>query len=318
MRRGLIAALSLAAPAVAGDLSLISPIDCNLVSDCYIQQYVDHDRSDAASDFTCATLTYNGHKGTDFALPSRARIDEGVSVIASAQGTVLALRDGMPDTGLTPQTAEAVKNSECGNGVVLSHPDGWETQYCHLKQGSIQVTKGQKVAAGAVLGEVGMSGFAEFPHVHLSVRKDGEVIDPFDPDGRISCDTPADSTLWASPPPYRPAGLISLGISGAVPEYQDVKDGTTTPAKSSSSALVVYAYAFGPRSGDTLRLSFSGPEGVVIEKDVALKKDQAQSFRAIGKKRGGSSWPDGTYSGIASLIRNGTPLDTRTISITMP
>ena len=72
MRFGLLTFISLAVPATAGELSLSSPIDCDLNGPCYIQQYVDHDASKGASDFTCSGLSYDGHKGTDFALPTWA------------------------------------------------------------------------------------------------------------------------------------------------------------------------------------------------------------------------------------------------------
>ena len=66
------------------------------------------------------------------------------------------------------------RDRNCGNGVVIRHADGWETQYCHLRRGSVQVAEGDRVEAGEPLGLVGMSGEANFPHVHLSVRRDGD------------------------------------------------------------------------------------------------------------------------------------------------
>ena len=57
-------------PAWALDLAL--PVDCTLGETCYIQQYFDHDPSTVWGDFTCGTLAYDGHDGTDFALPTRA------------------------------------------------------------------------------------------------------------------------------------------------------------------------------------------------------------------------------------------------------
>ena len=55
------------------------------------------------------------------------------------------------------------------------------------KKDSIVVKKGQRVAMGAILGQVGLSGKTQFPHVHLSVRHNGTVVDPFDPDSRDTC-----------------------------------------------------------------------------------------------------------------------------------
>ena len=58
--------ITCATPAVAQDLHLGLPIDCTLGDTCYIQNYVDTDPSEEALDFQCGSLTYDGHKGTDF------------------------------------------------------------------------------------------------------------------------------------------------------------------------------------------------------------------------------------------------------------
>jgi hypothetical protein len=82
---------------------------------------------------------------------------------------------------------------------------------------------GQQVLAGDVLGAVGHSGKAAFPHVHLLVRKDVDIVDPFDPDGETTCASPGDSTLWKDRQDYRAGGLIGLGFSDAVPEFDAIK-----------------------------------------------------------------------------------------------
>ena len=87
----------------------------------------------------CGPLTYDGHKGTDFAIRDPLANPNGVNVIASAAGTIKALRDEVSDIAYTPAHASELDGKECGNGVVIAHDQGWETQYCHLKQGSISV-----------------------------------------------------------------------------------------------------------------------------------------------------------------------------------
>ncbi|MFT6089637.1 M23 family metallopeptidase [Sulfitobacter sp.] len=310
-------ALAFASPALAEAFLLSSPIDCDLASDCYIQQYVDSDPSPRASDFTCSTLSYDGHKGTDFALTSRSEIARNIRVLASAAGRVKGVRDGMADVSYSKETADEVAGRECGNGVVIDHGDGWETQYCHLKKGSVLVKPGQKIWRGQEIGFVGQSGKAAFPHVHLSVRKDGKVIDPFDPDGVTNCAAAGDSTLWKVRPDYRPGGLIGAGFAPTVPEFDDIKAGSaavqTLPAN--APALVIWGYLFGSQPDDILKLSITGPQGVVIADDVTLTKAQAQSFRAIGKKRRGKRWPTGRYSGEVILTRGLKTLDQKIISI---
>ena len=312
-----ILALPFASPALAEGFLLSSPIDCDLTSDCYIQQYVDSNPSPAASDFTCSTLSYDGHKDTDFALPNRSEIARNVRVLASAAGRVKGVRDGMADVSYSDETADKVAGRECGNGVVIDHGDGWETQYCHLKNGSVVVKPGQDVWQGQELGFVGQSGKAAFPHVHLSVRKDGKTVDPFDPDGTTTCATPGDSSLWQTRPAYRAGGLIGAGFSQGVPDFDAIKAGTADAKTLSpdAPALVIWGYLFGSQPDDVVNLSITGPDGMVIADDVTLTKAQAQSFRAIGKKRRGKGWATGTYTGTVTLIRGPQILSQKTVEI---
>lgn len=316
IRQSLLAlALPFASTALAEGPVLASPIDCDLDETCYIQQYMDRDRTNAFTDYHCSTLSYNGHRGTDFAVPHLAMMEEGVNVLAAASGRVRGKRDGMPDTGLTAETAALIRGRECGNGLVIEHGDGWSTQYCHLKQGSVQVEKGQQVNVGDVIGQVGQSGRAEFPHVHFSLRKNDVPIDPFDPDGTLSCGQAGDSTQWADPPKYQPGGIIDMGFNTAVPDYADVKAGTAaiTSADKLAPAIVVFGFSYGTQTGDILRLVISGPEGEVISRDTKLTRNHAQAFRAIGKKRRrGLAWPVGTYTGTAALLRGDKVVSTRT------
>ncbi|WP_098410577.1 M23 family metallopeptidase [Thioclava sp. ES.031] len=161
------------------------PVECTLGQDCYIQNYVDRDPGPGARDAGCGGLTYDRHKGTDFALLTEAQMQAGVQVIAAAPGRVIATRDGEPDGAYA--SGQTAAGKECGNGIVIDLGHGWQTQYCHLRDGSISVTRGDQVAAGAPLGLVGQSGKAEFPHLHLSLRHDDTVIDPFDPVMQDGC-----------------------------------------------------------------------------------------------------------------------------------
>lgn len=315
IRRGLWAlSLPFAGIATAEGLTLQIPVDCTLGETCYIQQYMDRDPGEGFRDFRCSSLSYDGHKGTDFALPSRRAMDMGVDVLAAADGRVRGFRDGMPDTGWSEETAAAIEGKECGNGIVLVHPGGWETQYCHLKEGSVAVKNDQTVKAGDVIGQIGKSGRAEFPHLHISVRQGGEPVDPFDPKETHTCDTVGDGGLWANPPAYKPGGFISVGVSDALPSYAEVKAGTVAQATlpPDAPAMVIYGYSFGTQKDDVVRLKIIGPRGEILSEDSTLERRHAQAYRAVGKRRRGSTlWARGSYIAEAILLRDGKAVASR-------
>ncbi len=317
IRSSLVTLLALAAPVAAEELPLTLPIDCTLGETCFVQQFVDRDAGPDHSDYSCGTLTYDGHKGTDFALPSLAAMTAGVDVLAAASGVVTATRDDMPDIVQGAADAPDITGKECGNGILIKHSGGWETQYCHLKMGSIIVERGQKVDQGAVLGEVGLSGKTQFPHVHLAVRKNGNLIDPYDADDSLTCDGTNIKNLWQVDMPYIGAGVISLGFSTAVPKYVDVKSGIahSETLPTDASALVLWGYAYGGRQGDILELLINGPKGEVIRHKARLEKSQAQFFRAAGKRNKGAGWPVGSYIGVVKLMRGSVELGQSNVSI---
>lgn len=311
-RAGVFPALFLAqslAPAAAQP-ALDMPVDCTLGQDCYIQNYVDTDAGPEWRDFSCGGLSYDGHKGTDFALRSIRAMEAGVDVRAAAAGIVRGLRDGMDDRLYVTEEDARIAGRECGNGVVLQHEDGWQTQYCHMKRGSIAVSNGDRVAAGDKLGQIGLSGRTQFPHLHISVRQGDRVVDPFQPGTAEACGAGGVS-LWSDPAiQYVPGGLLTAGFLDAVPVYDAVKAGTahrdSLPA--SGPALVIWVYAYGARRDDVIELQIDGPDGRFFETRQTIERNRAQLFRAGGRKLSGQARP-GSYSGTAILYRDGVEYD---------
>ena len=306
IRTAILLTLALADPAGAfqsDPIKLSWPAACILGETCHIQHYPDRDPGPGAMDFTCGPLTYDGHDGTDIALPTRAAMAAGVQVLAAAAGTVTGTRDGIADF------APKVEGRECGNGVLIQHADGWQTQYCHVRQDSVLVRPGDRVETGTPLGLIGQSGMADFPHVHLSVRQNGTKIDPFQPKGDACAPTPG-PTLWATPEPYQPGGFLDAGFTAAVPDYNEIRAGLPTkPLPITAPGLVLWAFAFGTRAGDIMQFTLTGPNGPVLQETVTVEKTQAQMFRAIGKRLTSDGWPPGTYHGTVTLTRDGTQID---------
>lgn len=276
-----------ASPGSAADPVLSLPIACTVGTDCFIQNYVDHDDTAGARDYHCGPRSYDKHNGTDFRVPDTATQRRGVAVLAVADGVVERTRDSMPDVSIRTTGREAVRGQECGNGVVIRHADGWTSQYCHLAKASIVVKPGQAVVSGETLGKVGLSGNTEFPHVHVTLRKDGKIVDPFSYPDSASCgDGPS---LWqpALRPSlqYRPTEVLNVGFSSQTVTMESIEQGQPHEL-SRDGPVIAYARVIGLRAGDVQALKIVGPDGrVLVERSLPPSDgNKAQAFISIGKR----------------------------------
>ncbi len=227
----------------------------------------------------------------------------------------------MPDQLLNTPGApgpDEIAGRECGNGVVIRHDGGWQTQYCHMARGSIAVSPGDEVATGTLLGRMGESGATEFPHLHFSLRHDGAVVDPFAPPPEAACGTEQD-TLWADPPAYRPGGLLAAGTLDRVPDYAEIRRGLPPrpQAPRKDPALVLWAFGYGARAGDAIRFVLEGPEGDVFDRTVLLDKTQAQVFRAFGRRTPPDGWTSGGYRARIDWRRDGEVIDSLEVPLVL-
>lgn len=94
------------------------------------------------------------HKGTDF------RAAEGTRVMAMNRGVVRVARE----------------YRNYGKTIIVDHGLGLQTFYMHLSR--INVNVGELVLPGQVIGRSGQTGYAEFPHLHVTVRINEVSIDP--------------------------------------------------------------------------------------------------------------------------------------------
>lgn len=305
-----------AAPAIADDLKLADlklalPVACEIGRDCFVQNFFDHDAGPDRRDYACGRLTYDGHSGTDFRVADVPAMMRGVTVVAAAPGTVKGVRDGMPDINLAEIGREALKGKDAGNGVVVDHGDGWETQYSHLRKGSVLVRRGQTVEAGTPLGLIGMSGAAEFPHVDFSVRHQGQEIDPFTGTADPAACGATGQTLWRGEVlaglKYQPTGGLVSGFASEPPKSDQARKGAyAEDTLEDPPALVFWADAFGVEPGDEQRISITAPDGKLIDENKAILKSSKVSWFAFsGRKRPPDGWQAGTYRGTYALSRDG-------------
>ena len=308
----LLAVLADAAPALAEPPELQLPLACTLGKDCFIEDYVDADPGPGQSDYACGIKSRNGHRGTNFSLPNFIAMETGVAVLAAAPGTIAATRDGVEDRAVTAANRDAIRGRECGNAVRIDHGGGWQTLYCHMRNGSVSVAKGDQVDAGDTLGLVGLSGLTNYPSLHISVLRDGQAVDPFRPDATAACGITQQGGLWADPPAYDRAGLFTAGFSDRVPNFAEVKSGAARiTATTGNTPLVLYAHVFYAEPGDVLILSAAGPAGEVFSTEIPLEDPKKQLFRAYGRKAPPGGWDAGNYRGYVRLMRGETLLAVR-------
>jgi hypothetical protein len=121
----------------------------------------------------------------------------GADVIAVADGKVVAILDRLKEQtpGILPDMSTITLENIDGNHVILDLGGGAFAFYAHLQPGSIDVSIGQRVKRGQVLGKLGNTGNTSAPHLHFHIM-DGlstlgsnglpYVIDSFDFDGEVS------------------------------------------------------------------------------------------------------------------------------------
>ncbi len=296
------------------------PIDCELNTTCFIQNYVDMEPGEGYKNYTCDHHSYDNHKGTDFRLLTEASLKDDVDVLAARDGTVANIRDEVPDINRRENPAYD-DTKGCGNVVILRHEQGYTTWYCHMKRGSIRVKKGDSVKAGDVLGTVGLSGNTVFPHLHFAIQKNGEHYDPFTGNRmETSCDQPATRNLWNRDAQkklegHRKTAILTVGINGDVPDTDAIKKGTQPPRslQPDSRALLGWIYIMGPKKDDLIQLTITFPNGNTRVLDHALPKNKAEYVLFSGIKRKTDRWEKGTYQFAFELVRGKKVIDRRVI-----
>lgn len=67
--------------------------------------------------------------------------------------------------------------SALGNAVFIKHRDNEVSIIAHLKQGSICVKAGDKIAQGQLIGLCGNSGNSSEPHIHYHLQNTAIIQD---------------------------------------------------------------------------------------------------------------------------------------------
>lgn len=294
--------LAISQSTLAFDEKILFPLDCVLGKTCWISNLARHYQDGKQVDFRCHKNTYDGHKGTDFALQDLRAMKEGVNVLAPLDGRIRGIRDGMDDVSVRITGKRAVKGKECGNGIVVA-TDMYEFQLCHLKKGSILVKKGEQVTKGQILAQIGLSGNTEYPHLHLSVRKKvGKTMREFDPFYSLGngCGMKPEP-IWEDE-----ASLMRAAKTGIVYNYglaydpvkpKDVRSGAyrSIKYKAKPEFIVGWVDIFSPNKGDKVIIKVRASKiKEFAQKTHEFNRYQARYYLYTGAKLKGKTLPKNT------------------------
>jgi murein DD-endopeptidase MepM/ murein hydrolase activator NlpD len=306
------------------------PLNCKYGENCYIQNYVDLNLTQSHQDYKCGFLSYNKHKGTDFRLIDFSHMKQNISVFASKSGTIKSTRNNQEEFIYFNDKTKLEKGKECGNGVVISHENGFESQYCHMQKNSIKASPGDKIKQGDIIGYVGMSGKTEFPHLHISFRKNGKTIDPFTGEFQdqqtLNCQNlTTQKSLWnfdtKTKLKYINTAILDFNITDKIPNRKDTRYGKfkENQLNQNSKYLILWANLMGIKKADKIHFNIKDKAGnIVFQNTQTMKKNYAEYFLYTGKKLKSLNLKKDIYSATIKIKRNNKIIKTKIKPFIMP
>lgn len=101
----------------------------------------------------------------------------GIDYYAPENSPILAIEKGIVESvGNGCMVGDNDCNGQRGNYVLIDHENGYKSIYLHMTKTIAK--QGDKVRKGEKIGFMGTTGFSTGVHLHLSVTKNGNYIDP--------------------------------------------------------------------------------------------------------------------------------------------
>jgi len=201
-------------------------------------------------------LYYDGHNGWDLALVYE-------NIFAAAPGVVQI-------AGVDPN------NTGFGECITIDHGNGFTTRYAHLSQ--INVSPGQSVIRGQVIGVSGNTGNSTGPHLHfgLYVNNPWSAIDPWGWQAGYTDPNPPDAgDLWLMGDPQNPVPYAPNSPSAA-PTYLGATVSWAAPDFDGGDPLASYTVTASPGGG-----SVTVPAGTLSATIHGLQLGVSYTFNVV-------------------------------------
>lgn len=245
----------------------IWPVEGTLFVDHTISNYVDVDPLSGIRDFNGGIISYDRHDALDIGTGNYATMDAGIEIYAAADGVVSEVHDGEFD-----RWTEWQEPAPPANYVIVDHGLGWRTLYWHLRRDSVNVSVGDQLEAGDLLGLMGSSGRSSLTHLHFEVQHNLRPVETmFDP-----------NTYWLNPPGYvlDRTELMYSGVTNHYPTSHRKERPSDVDVYSDAPNQTFRAWAMvsGLEQTDTLRYTSFRPDGSVYSTgSVSPTRDYGRS-----------------------------------------
>ncbi len=285
----------------ASELKFNTPIQCKIGEDCFLLNQLEK--------VGCGQLPFSTKDGVMFIAKHDALVRDGIKILASQNGKVKAVRSNVDD-----QDKSTVSIAPCGNGIIVTHANGYETQYCYLHKDTIKLKKGDKVKEGQELGLMGMSGNINYPAMLFTLKRKNKHIDPFTNNHKSEdCVYNHDKSLW-NPETIKTmihseTIITNYGFTTEEPEIAKARNGdyNTMTIAGNTNIIGYFIDLIGVYEGDLIIIEMLSPDGYKI---VSYQKKfvdfNPRAFAHIVYKNQSQKLNEGEYKISFKLLRQGS------------
>ena len=298
--------------------SLGWPLECAVFEDCFIKNYPDLRAGTNMAipmDYKCGKRSRPGLEGTEIVFKDHSTT-RNQPVLAMAPGRVMFVVDDLPDSRRYGERSRKA----CGNYVVVRHSSTHTTRYCHLREGTVPVKVGEKIPAGAQLGQIGSSGATEHPKLKVILEQNNKPADPFtgrDLSSPSECFAATDKQFWAREIPYPAAGVMASSFTLGSPTATDIafNASTLTELPADVSILSAWVRVLGVKKGDRETITIKTPEGKTWHEAKRYHPISANFWTAMASVEPSGPLAPGVWQAVYTLKRGGEEVLSHTFEV---
>lgn len=195
---------------------------------------------------------------------------------------------------------------------------------------SITIKENQEVKKGQVLGFVGLSGKTEFPHLHITVKRNNIVLDPFlgtEPSINYNCNNSSQTdkaSLWDDATyaklKYIDTAILNFYTTTKIPTKFLARTGQyrESTIDKNSKNIILWADIMGVQKGDNILFEIVDTNGNNVFKSIQeVPKKYVLYFIYAGERLNKNKFSKGEYTSKLTLTRDNKVVTSSSKSISV-